>query len=204
MPESSINSLFPTAILTADLSEVATHNETFLDRIKTYPHNPEHKMWHTPDTLHTDEVFSPLKEAIEECAKEYLQAMGYQAGPLEYTGMWANIQTASGFHPPHVHPNNLLSGAYYVKSNANDSSHSIVFTDPRPQSCMIQPPMAEVNRYNQKRVTLPGVPGRLYLFPSWLQHYVKANEGSERVSISFNIVQRGDMGSHQNFTHAKW
>ena len=39
-----------------------------------------------------------------------------------------------------------------------------------------------------EHVRVQAVPGLFVLFPSWLQHYVAAHEGSgTRVSVSFNL-----------------
>ena len=44
--------------------------------------------------------------------------------------MWANINPPGGMNQPHVHPNALFSGVYYVKSNIKSGRLKIY--DPRP------------------------------------------------------------------------
>src|SRR3546814_1269937 len=51
---------------------------------------------------------------------------------FEVTGCWANINPQTGMNPAHMHPNNFLSGVYYV-SLPGDTGE-IVFSDPRPRS----------------------------------------------------------------------
>ena len=50
----------------------------------------------------------------------------------------------------------------------------------------------ESNQYNAETWWKPAVEKRLYLFPSWLNHYVDPNlNQQERISISFNTVEAG-------------
>ena len=47
----------------------------------------------------------------------------------------------------------------------------------------------EYNQYNTSLVKAPAIENTLYLFPSWLNHFVESNmnKTEERISISFNI-----------------
>ena len=47
---------------------------------------------------------------------------------LEITSCWANINTKGGTTKPHTHPNNYLSGVYYVDTSA--SAYTIVAVSP--------------------------------------------------------------------------
>ena len=46
------------------------------------------------------------------------------------TGCWANINPPSAYHPTHNHPNNYLSGVYYVA--VPETGTHLIFQDPRP------------------------------------------------------------------------
>src|SRR3546814_7314988 len=96
---------------------------------------------------------------------------------FEVTGCWANINPQTGMNPAHMHPNNFLSGVYYV-SLPGDTGE-IVFSDPRPQAAMVMPVVKQWNRYtsNESRVVLK--PGRFVLFPAWLVHWVPVNPSPE-------------------------
>ena len=103
------------------------------------------------------------------------------------TGCWANIKPRGAGHPSHIHPNNFLSGVYYVR--APQAGGNIVFHDPRPQPFLVSPPTRERNQYNSRNADLAARDGLLLLFPAWLHHSVTGNTGdSERISISFNIM----------------
>ena len=90
-------------------------------------------------------------------------------------------------HPAHSHPNNFLSGVYYVQTQAG--ADAVNFHDPRPQAAVIRPPVTALTADNTDQVVVPVKDGALLLFPSWLVHSVDANQSSkERISLSFNMM----------------
>jgi uncharacterized protein (TIGR02466 family) len=87
----------------------------------------------------------------------------------------------------HTHPNNFLSGVYYV--HVTGGADTINFHDPRPQTAIIRSPVTELTAYNTDQVVLRIATGSLILFPAWLPHSVDANRSDrERISISFNLM----------------
>ena len=106
---------------------------------------------------------------------------------VEITGCWANVSRRGYPHRQHFHPNNYLSGAYYVKTAPG--ADSISFHDPRPQAGLIVPPARDQDRANPDRVSLDVREGMLVVFPAWLQHSVDPNMSDEtRVSVAFNAM----------------
>src|SRR5713101_227634 len=92
-------------------------------------------------------------------------------------------------HPAHSHPNNFLSGAYYVKTQPG--AETVNFHDPRPQTGIIRPPVTELTADNTDQVVVNVRDGTLLLFPAWLVHSVDANRSAEqRISVSFNMMFR--------------
>jgi uncharacterized protein (TIGR02466 family) len=84
----------------------------------------------------------------------------------------------------HTHPNNFLSGVYYVQTQA-----TINFHDPRVQTAILRPPVKALTADNTDQVVVRVRDGTLLLFPAWLPHSVDPNRSTrERVSISFNIM----------------
>lgn len=87
----------------------------------------------------------------------------------------------------HTHPNNFLSAVYYVQ--IPEGTGAIRFLDPRPQMQTIMPKVAEQTVFTANEVTVEARPGRLVVFPAWLQHAVPVNKGKgERISIAFNLM----------------
>jgi hypothetical protein len=117
---------------------------------------------------------------------------------FDITGCWANINPTGGLNSPHTHPNNFLSGVYYVSLPAN--SGQIVFADPRPQAASILPPAGKWNKYVGNEIKLEvkagrmvifpaWLAGRMVIFPAWLVHSVPVNRSpEERISVSFNLM----------------
>lgn len=111
--------------------------------------------------------------------------IGYDA--IEITGCWANINFPGVAHRGHTHPNNYLSGIYYVQTP--DGADTINFHDPRAQTAIIRPPVTALNSVNTDQVVVRVRSGTLLLFPAWLEHSVDANlSDGERISISFNMM----------------
>jgi uncharacterized protein (TIGR02466 family) len=86
----------------------------------------------------------------------------------------------------HNHPNSILSGVYYLQ--APENCGGIFFSDPRPASRMLNPPLIDFNVWTLLNVSYKAHVGTMILFPSWLLHGVEMNMSEEvRISISFNI-----------------
>jgi uncharacterized protein (TIGR02466 family) len=111
--------------------------------------------------------------------------VGYDA--IEITGCWATVLAKGAMHKIHSHPNNYLSGVYYVR--VQPGSDTINFHDPRTQAHVIQPPVVELTGENTDQVVVRLTNGTLLIFPSYLEHSVDANMSKEeRISVSFNIM----------------
>ena len=111
--------------------------------------------------------------------------VGYDA--VEITGCWANINSTGASHAIHSHPNNFLSGVYYVQTQPG--ADTVNFHDPRPQTGIIRPPITELTAQNTDQVVVKASKGTLLMFPAYLWHSVARNESDElRISISFNLM----------------
>ena len=143
--------------------------------------------WQSDQTLHELEAFRDLVSCINNTVKNVLRFLkvGYDA--FEITGCWANVLAKGAAHKAHSHPNNFLSGVYYVRTHPG--TDTINFHDPRNQTGIIRPPVVELTGENTDQVVVRVKNGTLLIFPSYLQHSVDANTGDEeRISISFNIM----------------
>jgi uncharacterized protein (TIGR02466 family) len=90
----------------------------------------------------------------------------------------------------HSHPNNFLSGVYYVQTQPG--ADTINFHDPRVQTGIIRPPVTELTAHNTDQVVVRVNNGTLLMFPAFLQHSVDRNASTAtRISVSFNIMFSG-------------
>ncbi|NMF99574.1 2OG-Fe(II) oxygenase family protein [Aromatoleum toluolicum] len=143
--------------------------------------------WQSEQMLHRRPEFAELVACVDGLAKSVTRflRLGYDA--VEITGCWANVLAPGAAHRMHSHPNNFLSGVYYVR--VPPDADCINFHDPRPQAAIIRPPVVELTAENTDQVVVNVRSGTLLMFPSYLQHSVDANQGAqERVSISFNLM----------------
>ena len=143
--------------------------------------------WQSDQRLHELEEFRDLIACIDKAAKSVLRFLRIAYEVVEISGCWANILAQGAAHKAHHHPNNFLSGVYYVRTRPG--AESINFHDPRSQTGIIRPPVTELTAENTDQVVVRVKDGTLLIFPSYLQHSVDANaSGEERISISFNIM----------------
>lgn len=100
--------------------------------------------WQSSKDLHTSDQFGDLASYVHSTIKIVLRFLkiGYDA--IEITGCWANINAKGASHRMHAHPNNFLSGVYYVQTHPE--ADTINFHDPRIQTAIIRPPVTEPPR----------------------------------------------------------
>jgi uncharacterized protein (TIGR02466 family) len=106
--------------------------------------------------------------------------------------MWANINPPGGMNQPHIHPNALFSGVYYIKSPIKSGRLKIY--DPRPGVQFIMPIRKPGNPGKDlwREANIDPVEGRIIMFPAWLWHAVEENQSDDiRISVSFNFIQDG-------------
>jgi len=143
--------------------------------------------WQSEQTLHQREEFQDLISCVTKFAKSILRFLRVGPDAFEITGCCATVLANGAIHKVHSHPNNFLSGVYYVRIQSG--SDTINFHDPRSQTRIIRPPAVELTAKNTDQVVVRVTNGTLLMFPSYLEHSVDTNMGEEeRISISFNIM----------------
>ncbi len=183
--------LFPTFVWKAELppERYRPLNTGILEQIDSLAPALEGRaaMWQSGHNLHELTTLADLVAAIEAEARGVLEFLKIGDGTLAITGCWANVSEPGGWHRMHCHPNNFLSGVYYVQ--VQDGADTINFHDPRPQTGILRPPVTELTAYNTDLVVVKVAVGTLLLFPAWLSHSVDENRSSgRRISVSFNAM----------------
>lgn len=150
------------------------------------PPLPSGQAWQSSQALHQRPQFQELAACIDRAAAGILRFLKIPVR-LEITACWANVLAPGAGHRVHSHPNNFLSGVYYLATGPG--MNTINFHDPRPQTGIIRPPVSELTAENTDQVVVTVADGDLLLFPAYLQHSVDAHGGGgERVSVSFNLM----------------
>ena len=147
--------------------------------------------WHSQTNMHEMPQFKPLVDELFKMQHEIFKQEWLDRQP-RLGNMWANINYKGGYNKPHIHPNSLFSGVYYVQAEPNCGK--IVLYDPRPgiQSNMPARINGQPPEHLWREVHLDAKVNRIIMFPSWLWHSVEPNESNNiRISVSFNFIQDG-------------
>jgi len=188
--------LFPTFVgksrLEADAR--ATVQGAILSKLGTLraglPDPEPGQVWQSRHGLHALPELAVLVHHIRLDVERILAFLHVEAARFEITGLWLNVAAPGGAVKMHNHPNNFLSGVYYVQ--VQQGADTINFHDPRPQTAIVRPPVTELTAYNTDQLVLQVEEGTLLIFPSWLMHSVDPNQSDRlRVSASFNVMFSG-------------
>ena len=148
---------------------------------------PNGQGWQSAQGLHEQPDLQDLVNFIHKLTRNVLAFSNISYTEFEITACWINVLPAGAEHKMHSHPNNFLSGAYYVRTTAGGDS--INFHDPRAQTGIIRPPVSALTGGNTDQAVVTVNSGTLLLFPAWLPHSVDVNKSEEeRISVSFNIM----------------
>jgi uncharacterized protein (TIGR02466 family) len=143
--------------------------------------------WQSTQRLHELEEFRELFVCVNHAVAGILRFLRIDYEAFEVTACWATVLASGAEHRTHYHPNNFLSGVYYVRTHPG--ADTINFHDPRSQTGIIRPPVVALTGENTDQVVVRVNDGTLLIFPSFLRHSVAANASQEeRISISFNVM----------------
>jgi uncharacterized protein (TIGR02466 family) len=146
--------------------------------------------WQSDHRLHELDAMREFAACLEEAAKNALAYLKIEHAGFRITGCWANVSAPGAHHRAHSHPNNYLSGVYYLRTHPE--ANTINFLDPRPQAGIIRPPVTALTAENTEQVVVRVQDGTLLIFPAWLQHSVDPNRSAGlRISLGFNVMFRG-------------
>ncbi|MEH6586236.1 MAG: TIGR02466 family protein [Halioglobus sp.] len=193
-----IKQLFPSCVWVHELQNFREINVPVADELaelrkSTGYENPNNGAWQSRGNLNKLEAFEPLMDCFKEGSKRVLDFLKLEYDDFVITDSWANVNPPGHSHMSHTHPNNFLSGVYYVK--APEGSGDIEFLDPRQQALVLQPRVKAQTLQNAWKQRVTPMDGQLLIFNSWFQHQVKENLSQEdRISISFNIMLKGSVG----------
>ena len=153
-----------------------------------------YKGWHSTTDMHIKPEYSQLVTELISMQKDIYDNEHIDRH-ARLGNMWANINPSGGMNMPHIHPNALFSGVYYVKSNPKSGRLKIY--DPRPGANFIMPTRKPGNpgRDLWREANIEPIEGRIIMFPAWLWHSVEENMSDDiRISVSFNFIQEGYHG----------
>lgn len=105
---------------------------------------------------------------------------------LDFGNTWLNINKKGHYNATHVHPFSFLSAVIYLQIEEN--SGKIVFKNPTPA---IHYPVNAANKYFFEEYWLLPKQGDIFVFPSYVEHYVQENKSDlDRISLAINFVTK--------------
>lgn len=141
--------------------------------------------------------FQDLKKQLEEIAQGYTDVLGSKCPTLKITQMWANSYAKGASIHQHQHPNSLISGVLYW-----DDYSSTTFVNPVIPQIKLNYEEDSANPFQAEHCTVQGIRGRVFVFPSWLQHHGVISNQEHRITLSFNTFPR-ELGNYNRLDHWK-
>jgi len=180
------HTIFPTMLIEFMFDMDKNERDTVIKELDSIKKKPGEINIQTKGEL--DKRIPKFANMIGGISEKMCEKLNYKYESMEMTGMWANKLVKGEVHPPHNHSNNILSGVYYLEGGS-----PIQFFDPRPQASVFQLNVTKSTSFNCSMLSFDSEKGGGLIFPSWLQHWVPPTNKT-RISISWNIILRGDYG----------
>ena len=189
-----IEKFFPTIVYGKDIQ--LDNNKMAQDIINWSNQDPgvsktNYKGWHSTTNMANKPEYQQLVKELLKMQEEIFDNEHLDRSS-RLGNMWANINPPGGMNQPHIHPNALFSGVYYIKSPVKSGRLKIY--DPRPGVQFIMPIRKPGNPGKDlwREANIDPVDGRIIMFPAWLWHAVEENQSNDiRISVSFNFIQDG-------------
>ena len=190
-----IKNLFVTpvygVIIKQDNKKIANYCNSLVKKIGAGRKRSAEGGWQSGDLVGDHPPLSNLISTITKHVNKYCSDIQLKKTSLD--NIWVNINGYKDSNTRHCHPNALVSGVYYVKTPKQ--SGQIVLEHPSYDTFGYdwhQGTIKNFNQYTSARWFIDTQPGKLLLFPGWLNHYVtqNLNKKEERISISFNYIAK--------------
>ena len=201
--KAAISGLFPTPIYQAKLNRKFTKRELrFVEKTKTKIVSNFENFTSIDKYVLDNPSSATLKKEMELFVEDYFSKI--LAAPktvIPYiTQSWLNYTEPKESHHKHSHPNSYVSGVLYI--NANKAHDKITFAHNRYEQIKIS--NTGWNLFNSDSWFFTVESGDVIMFPSRLTHLVKPTKGKDtRISLSFNIFVKGNLGLAANLTELK-
>lgn len=200
--ELKVHNLFPTPVVESNIQRSFTEKEL------EYINNCQYDFLKNEGNITSRNRYvldSPelkdIKKFIENEIEIYIKNILIPNTEIKpyITQSWLNYTKPGEYHHKHSHPNSFISGVLYIK--ADSSRDKIIFLIPDDRLYILKLNTDNFQTYNSTSWWLPSEPGKMYIFPSKLQHEVSITETQEtRISLAFNTFLKGNIGSEFEIT----
>jgi len=205
MTEAQVLTLFPTPFYIINLSEYIKSAD--IKKLMKLENDKDNLLINERQNFFTREndVFNKILKtgsSLEKTIKLHVdyfakQILGEGESKLRMHLSWVNFNPPKTAHHKHVHPNSIVSGVFYLRTNERSGNFNVHRAD--GQRAMIRDQITTWNQFNYDYYYFTPKTYDLYLFPSSLSHSVDPNESNEtRVSLSFNTFYEGEIRTDAN------
>ena len=129
-------------------------------------------------------ISKTLREKLNIKIKEY--QIDYGVNELKIDNSWVNIQNKNSILKKHSHPDSIISGVVYLKTDKKSSK--IYFHNFNPYRTFVD--FKKDTEFNSENYFFKPQTGDLILFPSWLIHSSDKNNSPSRIALSFNTIYK--------------
>ena len=189
--------LFPTPLIKIDLQDNEKAKRFFYEVVAVSENLPA-GLTHYHSGENVFDLYSELvwlKVNLLEAGRfAYQELLNHKRfGSMTITNAWFNLCEVGGSQLAHTHANNLLSGTYYLNTDADSE---IEFHHPLSTSALhpelFDEPDGRVNThglcYHKRKVGVSVASGDCLFWPSQIKHGYTNNRTPERLSLSFNMM----------------
>ena len=133
---------FPTQIYIKDIPNAISLNQYLEQKILQWSQQDKGVSktnaggWHSATDMNEKEEYNVLTKELFAMQDEIFAKEKLTLKPV-LGNMWANINYPGNFNRPHIHPNALFSGVYWVKAPVQSGNFMVY--DPRPGVQMSMP-----------------------------------------------------------------
>ena len=186
---------------------VRRYNRSDFDSLVTYASETRYDIRDTityPDpsesyTILHEDIFKNLLAFVNDSVEEYIREIYQSTQKLRVTQSWLNRMQTDREHLFHYHPNSVLSGVFYLKS---DGTSPLILINERKDQFQLALD-GPGNKYTHSSYEFGSTERMLLLFPSYVRHCVTRNTSKQdRISLSFNTFPIGDFGTKDSLTYA--
>lgn len=205
-PNSQLFGLFPIPVAVFECTQDISQAINFLENCEMAP-SPEADAGDTYGSLSKDTYIldnpelAPLRKFIKHSIHDFAyNVLAHEFERYSITQSWVSHKKPGEQHTPHVHFNNVISGAFYWQ---DDYSEAITFYKPDTMiavsnmlSPRILPEQSSQSEFTWHTFNVGIKPRSLVLFPAYLKHGVNKNtSNTTRKCLAFNSVPMGGVST---------
>jgi uncharacterized protein (TIGR02466 family) len=196
--EGRITPIFPTPVYTSNLKRKFFKKEiNYIMSCKKNSILNEGNITSKNNYVLQNKIFDDINLFLDVNIKNYFKEIFNPLYKIEpyITQSWLNFTKKNQYHHSHNHPNSIISGVLYIKTNKD----SICFLKHNRPEIVIE--TKNFNTFNAYECFFEVSEGDLIIFPSKLIHKVEnKNSEGERISLAFNVFVKGVLGSNARLT----